>query len=143
MNNNYIVSEIRKLSNLIRRKTFLIECDKSVEKAVGTQGFIIKFLYDNSCKDIFQKDIEKQFKVRRSTVTSAIKRMEKAGFIKRESVKSDSRLKKLTLTEKGVNLHKYIEQRIKETEILLESSLTINEKEKFIEIINKLQKVVE
>ena len=42
----------------------------------------------------FQKDIEQRFAVGRSTVTNLIQLMEKKGFVKRESVKQDARLKK-------------------------------------------------
>lgn len=143
MTDKYIGAEIKKLSNLIRRKTFKIESDEKLNKAVGNQGFIIKFLYDNLNNDIYQKDIELHFKVRRSTVTSQINRMEKAGLVARKSVKTDSRLKKIILTEKGIEIHNYIESRIAKTESLLKSALTKEELSKFLEIVEKLQEVVE
>ena len=143
MDKNYLGAEIRILSNLIRRKAFSIDVDENVGKAVGCQGFIIKFLYDNLNNEIFQKDIEKHFKVRRSSVTSALSRMEEAGLISRCSVERDSRLKKILLTQKGLDLHYKIEQKIKETEELLTSSLTDEEYEAFFHIIKKLQKSVE
>ena len=101
MNKGYIGAEIRILSNLIRRKTFDCDNASSVCGVLGSQGYIIKFLSENLEVDIFQKDIEKRFKVRRSTVTSALNRMEKAGLVKRESVAHDSRLKKISLTEQS------------------------------------------
>ena len=65
-------------------------------------GWIIRYLYENREQDIFQKDIEQRFAVGRSTVTNLIQLMEKKGFVKRESVKQDARLKKVILTEKGI-----------------------------------------
>ena len=38
--------------------------------------------------------------------------MEKKGFIRRESVAHDARLKKVTLTEKGIKSHRRIEELI-------------------------------
>ena len=143
MNKGYIGAEIRILSNLIRRKTFDCDNASSVCGVLGAQGYIIKYLSENLDEDIFQKDIEKKFKVRRSTVTSALNRMEKAELVKRESVSHDSRLKKISLTEKGLSLHNSIESRIKEVESNLKDALTEEELNNFFAIIKKLQSVVE
>ena len=73
-----------------------------VDEVTMMHGWIIRYLYENREQDIFQKDIEQRFAVGRSTVTNLIQLMEKKGFVKRESVKQDARLKKVILTEKGV-----------------------------------------
>ena len=73
-----------------------------VDEVTMMHGWIIRYLYENREQDIFQKDIEQRFAVGRSTVTNLIQLMEKKGFVKRESVKQDARLKKVILTEKGI-----------------------------------------
>ena len=45
------------------------------------------------------------FGVNRSTVTSIVKLMEKKGYIERENVPGDARLKKLILTPLGEEMH--------------------------------------
>ncbi len=50
---------------------------------------------------VYQRDIEEQFHIRRSSVTTLLKAMEEDGFIKRTAVSRDARLKSLALTEKG------------------------------------------
>ena len=63
------------------------------------QSRIIRFLYLESQKrDVYQKDIEEEFNIRRSSVTSVLQLLEKKGYIKRVSVKDDKRLKKIILT---------------------------------------------
>lgn len=42
---------------------------------------------------IFQKDLETEFCIGRSTVTNILNLMEKKGFVRRESVSYDARLK--------------------------------------------------
>ncbi len=143
MENISISHELRVLTNLIRQKTFSHETLNEVGPILGSQGYIIKFLSDNQGKDVFQKDIEKTFKIRRSTVTDAINRMEKGGLIKRESVNFDSRLKKISLTEKGIAVHNIIDKSFKNTENELKSALTKQELELFFSLIKKLQTVVE
>ena len=66
------------------------------------------------------------------------KLMEKKNYITRESVESDARLKKLVLTETGIELHYKIENMITKNETLLDSLLTKEEKKQFLFLINKI-----
>lgn len=76
-----------------------------VDELTAMHGWILGYLCRNEDKDIFQKDIEAEFKICRSTVTNILKLMEKKGYIRRESVPYDARLKKLVLTDTGRELH--------------------------------------
>lgn len=69
----------------------------------GLQARILGFVEVNDMQgnDVYQKDIEAEFKIRRSSVSSVLDTMEKNGFILRQSVASDARLKKLVLTDKA------------------------------------------
>ena len=100
--------------------------------------WIIAYLYDHRDEDVYQKDIENAFSIARSTVTSILKLMEKKNYITRESVESDARLKKLVLTETGIELHYKIENMITKNETLLDSLLTKEEKKQFLFLINKI-----
>ena len=93
--------EVRMLSNLIRRD---VEKHASIHKfgpENGVRGWAIDFFYKNKDRDIFQKDFEEKFQIRRSTASNILKLMEKNGYITRESVASDARLKKIVFTEKA------------------------------------------
>lgn len=68
------------------------------------QSWIIRFLYEHSEEDIYQRDIEAEFSIARSTATGILKLMEKRGYIRRVSVERDARLKKLELTEVGIRM---------------------------------------
>ena len=52
-------------------------------------------------KIFFRKTFEKFFSIGRSTVTNIIQILEKKGYVRRESVEYDARLKKVILTERG------------------------------------------
>lgn len=79
--------------------------ERGVDELTAMHGWILGYLCRNKDKDIFQKDIEAEFKICRSTVTNILKLMEKKGYIRRESVPYDARLKKLVLTDTGRELH--------------------------------------
>ena len=58
--------------------------------------------------DVYQKDIEEEFRIRKSTVTGILKLLEKNGFIRRESVPQDARLKRIVPTARAESLRPQI-----------------------------------
>ena len=90
---------VKCLDNTIMRRA--LDDIPEEERLPVMQGWIIKYLHDNQRADVFQKDIEKDFHIARSTVTSLVKQMEGEGYIARVGVERDSRLKKIILLEKG------------------------------------------
>lgn len=110
-----------------------------VDSVTGTHGWVIRYLYDNREKDIFQKDIEKTFGIRRSTVTIMLKTMEKNGLIARTSVESDARLKKITPTDKALDLHYKISCEIDDFEEQMTRGISDEEIESFILTLQKIK----
>ena len=134
---------IKVISNLIKREVGNYGCEKNPDELTGNNMFIIGYLAKNEGKDVFQKDLEEIFSVRRSTMSAIILRMEKKGFLTRESVARDARLKKLVLTEKGKKIHEMIESRITDTEEKLASGLSGEEKETLFLLLEKLRRNLE
>lgn len=133
----HVGREINILSHKIKRRIGKI----GLEYGISTmQAKILGFIYNNSSKmDIFQKTIEEEFDIRRSSVTSVLTLMEKNELIKRVSVSEDARLKKITITDKGIKIHKLVYKEIEEIEEIIKETLTEEELEIFI---NSLKKVI-
>ena len=131
--------EIRTISNLIKREVDYLE-EKTYEGAIsGTNRYILLHLAHNRDRDIFQKDLEEVFLVRRSTMSSILLRMEEKGLLTRTSVDHDARLKKITLTEKGFCLHKQMEHSIDEMEERLASGLSPEESKMLLALLGKVK----
>lgn len=135
--------QIKVLSNLIKREVGNFGCDKYQDELTGNNMFIIGYLARHRDEDVFQKDLEEFFSVRRSTMSTIILRMEQKGFLSRESVSHDARLKKLVLTEKGEQIHEMIESKIEDTEKKLSSGLTEDEKQTLFHLLEKLRRNLE
>ena len=59
------------------------------------QKHVLKFiLLETMHRDLYQKDVEEEFQVRKPTATGILKLMEKNGYIYRESARQDARLKR-------------------------------------------------
>lgn len=76
-------------------------------------------LMETLSHDIYQKNIEEEFEIRKSTATGILKLMEKNGYITRESEKKDARLKKIVPTPKAEALRKLLIEHIETTERML------------------------
>ena len=84
------------------------------------QKHVLKFiLLETIHRDLYQKDIEEEFQIRKSTVTGILKLMEKHGYIYRESVKKDARLKRIVPTAKAEEMRPKILEHIQKTEARL------------------------
>lgn len=115
-----------------------------VEGISGSQSRILHYICEFSKKtEVYQKDVEEFFYLRRSTVTQTLQTMEKNGLIKRSSVARDARLKKLELTEAGQVLEAQIHTRVMQMEQRLRESLTEEEIEQFLSIVGKLGEELE
>ena len=105
----------------------------------GSQSRILHLLAVSSEKrNIYQKDVEDFFCLRRSTVTQNLQAMEKNGLITRCSVAQDARLKKLVLTEKGRELETRIHRRVLDMERMLSRDLREEEVEVFLSVLLKM-----
>lgn len=110
-----------------------------LDESTVTNGWILKYLYDNKEKEVYQKDIEKHFHIGRSTVTAIIKTMEKKGYISRTSVENDARLKRVILMPKGEEAHCSIDNAIRETNLKVIEGITEEEVETLYQIIKKIR----
>lgn len=135
--------EIRNLSNLIRRDIEKHADELECKPNKGVRGWAIDYFYENRDRDIFQKDFEEKFSIRRSTASNMLKLMEKNGFIVRKSVDSDARLKKIVLTEKAVMVHNFIAEDIKKREEKLRKGLTDEEIKAFFSVAQKIKSNIE
>ena len=111
----------------------------------GLQARILGFVRFNSenGRDIFQKDIEAEFKIRRSSVSSVLDNMEKNGFIVRQSVKNDARLKKIVLTKKAQDISKQHYQTILRFENSLLENMTADEIATLKKLLDKVAENIE
>ncbi len=93
-----IGKEIRCTATRVKRIVDNLDSIKKLDNVSGTNGFIIVYIYKSE-NDVYQKDIEKEFGITRSTASNIISLMEKKNLVIREKVESDARLRKLVLTD--------------------------------------------
>jgi len=131
--------QIKSVSNLMLRKMRSEAPDKENGEITRMQAWIIGYVYKCGDRDVFQRDLEKEFNIRRSTATGILQLMEQNGLITRSSVPYDARLKKLELTPKALKVQKDIAAKISRLEELMGEGISEEEKDTFFKVMEKIK----
>ena len=134
--------EIKKTHHCLRRY-IEAEVDKVIGgDLTGIQGVVIDYIYYKSIEkgeSIYQRDIEERFSVRRSTATIMLQALEKKGYITKESVQHDARLKKLILTEKAIKMHESLDPIVEEFERSLSEGISEEDMAIFLRVLEQIR----
>lgn len=135
----HVGGEIHRLSHLFKRRLD----DGMPQETTGMQARIIGFLRFHEGRELFQRDVEAEFGIRRSTATGILQLMEKNGLLRHEPVAYDARLKRLVLTPKALALHDAVMARIRAAEGRAVAGIEPRELEQFFAVIDKIRKNLE
>ena len=127
---------VHMLSRQIKRNL-----DEVVSKynVTSVQCAILEFIYmETKKRNIYAKDIESEFDIRKSTIAEILSLMEKNELIERQNVAKDARLKKLVLTQKAIDIRNELRKEIKRVEKKMRNNLTDEEIKEFIRLIMKM-----
>ena len=140
---DHIGYENKRLENELHSRMAADRASVGGEDLTMMQCWIIRFLYEHEEEEVYQRDIEAEFSIARSTATGILKLMEKKGYIRRVSVERDARLKKLELTALGVNMEEGTIRNINQMETLLRQGISDEELEVFFRVIRKMRSNIE
>lgn len=106
----------------------------------AVQFFVMERIYLASARgDVFQRDLETALDVRRSTISNVLGLLEKKGYVQRESVSQDARLKKLTLTPPGKRAYEDFKSHLSKLEAQALSSLSPDEINMLAALLKRLE----
>ena len=112
MDEQKLMEKYDKLNRRIRRYFASFFTDTPI---TSVQALILHYIIVESEKrDIFPKDLEEFLEIKGSSITSLISNLERNGYLRRESLESDGRYKKLVLTEQTLAIQDDITKRIGE-----------------------------
>ena len=136
--------DISKIHHIISRKM-----DASVISAIDdnltvSQAYVIDFIsIEGKDKEIFQKDLEREFDLKRSSISLMLNNMEKSDLIERVPVTEDARLKKIILTQKSIKIYEKISTAIDSIENKLSENITPEEIKVFQSVLDKIRNNLE
>ena len=112
-------------------------CDRYARDTgvTGCQSRLLCFLSITTLEqEIYQKDIEEEFGIRPSSATGLLQALEQQGFVRREPVSRDGRLKKVVLTEKARDIQARTVAHYKEALRHLQGPLSRMELQNFMKV---------
>jgi len=132
--------QIRNANNMIRRVVTNQPTNKAMDKLTGTNTWLIAYIAEQTDKgkDVFSKDIEDTFGITRSCVSKVISLMEQKGFIERQEVAHDARLKKLVLTNEAAKYAADMKKDAMQMEEKIVTGFTDDEKQKLSEFLERI-----
>lgn len=137
--------QIGSLSRMIRRELDATIASVDEVDLTGIQNAVLSFITEEQVKqrDVYQRDVEKQFEIRRSTATAILQRLEKDGYLIREPVPGDARLKRIVLTEKAVQTQKILCKVIREFDAGIVAGFSEEEIETLVSLLGRIRKNIE
>lgn len=141
-----VTFELQILAHMMKRYLdSLVEADKlpvpdTGKGLSGANMFIMRYLYENRDREVYQKELEEQMNVRRSTISKVLQIMEKKGLIRREQAEHDARVKRITLSVQSQHNMEMFWENIEQMQRRLTGGFTDEELEQFLYLIRKEKK---
>lgn len=112
--------------------------DSNITDEAGSNGWIIKYIF-SSKRAVYQRDLEKEFGINRSSASKSVDALVERGLVIREHIPEDGRLKKLTLTEKGQKIAEQFAARENCADKALTNGFSINDKKLLASLIGRMK----
>ena len=129
---------INRISNRLRRRSLKVQESIGI---TGAQGNILDYiLVESSHRSVYQKEIEKEFGLRPSTATEALKLLEERGLISRIPEEWDGRYKRIVFTPKAQAVKETLRRENEESESILLQGISPSDQEHFLETAAKMLK---
>lgn len=142
MEERYIGPSVRRLDNLIKREAEKSVVKQHIDKLTGLHGWVIRYISEQE-GSVYQRDLEKRFSCRRSTMSNVLSLMEKNGLIVRNRSDSDARLKALVLTEKARAVYESAHADMLRLEKTLSRGIKEEELNMFFSVIDRIKANIE
>ena len=135
----YPATRLACIVNLLHRMALGMPQETFPAGMTISQLSTVSFLYFSYPKDVYQRDIESFFKLRRSTVSSQLDTLERKGLLARVPVPHDARLKKLILTPAGQQVSAQVLKAMDQMNQRLLQGLTEDEVSQLTQLLEKIE----
>ena len=138
MEDKNFLREIKALDHLIINR-LSVDCISNINRITPSQIHILEYIINNSKKEVSQKDLEKILKHSRATVSSVLITMERNGLIKRITDDNDTRIKKIVLSNKALNVFEKSKENVNLIEKECLNGISQNDLCIFYKVLNKMK----
>ncbi len=133
-----VCMEIKGITNLVHQELNNAEGWPS-HPGTMMQKLFLGYLDAHRDRDVYQKDLEATFHIRRSTASGILQIMVRDGLLVREPVEGDARLKRLVLTPIAQEQLSQMQQDLLRVENKATAALTKQELETLFTLLDKVR----
>lgn len=101
-------------------------------------GWILHYLNRHAGQEVFQKNLETDMHIKKSSLTQLLNDLERRGLITRSISEHDSRYKCIARTEKALEIHQQIMDEIEEHERLIKKGIDEKDLEIFSRVLDQM-----
>lgn len=138
MDNINVYSALMDLSLSAERYIRNNLADNNIAEEAGSNAWIINYIF-SSKRAVYQRDLEKEFGINRSSASKSVDALVERGLVIREHIPEDGRLKKLTLTEKGQKIAEQFAARENCVDKALTNGLSTSDKKLLASLIGRMK----
>lgn len=131
--------QLRELHIYIKRYIEAQDIDDEFKNLRGPQMWTLGYLHHHQHQSIFQKDIEENLSIRKSTASKLMERMLKNGLIETFANAEDRRMKEIHITSKGEEVLMHAHDKMKQMEEALRQNLNDKEIDQLFTLIEKIK----
>lgn len=128
--------------NLVQRFLDQAEGPRKFANITGNNTRIIIYLAEQQGKEVYQKDFETKFSIRRSTATRVLQLMEQKELLTREAAEHDARQRKLSLTPKAEAIYEEIVDDVKSLDRAILAGFSPEEIDTLFQLLDRIQRNV-
>lgn len=149
MDNKLLGLDIISLGHLIKREKDRFDDSRKKTVFGDNQALmcsdlsIVRYLANNTDREIYQKDIESTFSLTAPSVSNKLKTLEKHGLIQRVYSKVDTRLKQVIITDLAKEVNSKMQAEVEIFESRLKKNLNDDELETLFTLLSKVKNVFE
>lgn len=145
MDQKYLLAfRIKSLNNQIRRRLERGAIAENKANLTGMQYAILAFIDEwPKESDVYQRDIEAEFNIRRSTASAMVRQLEMEDYLYRVPVPGDARLKKIVLTPKAEENGRAARRSMEQLQARLTQNVSAEELRQFYATLDKIQRNLE
>ncbi len=108
------------------------------DPVVLSHGWLIGYLYQHEDEEIYQRDLEDELHLAKSSIATILQTLEQGGYIRREVPDHDARQKRVVLTDAGRVFEQKMRVRIEESERQVCSGISDEDMAVFTRVMRRM-----
>ncbi len=112
--------------------------EEGEDPVTATHAWLLGYLYNHREEVNYQRDLENELHLAKSSVATILQTLEQSGCILRRTAEHDARQKQIILTEEGIAFEQRMRRRLYESEMQARDGISSDELKTFFSVLAKM-----